>query len=49
MEDLGAQFEFDGTKYQVQTIDDEQMYAVEVGNISNGRTFTADEVEELDL
>ena len=49
MEDLGREFTFDGTEYQIQTIDTDQMYAVEADNIAEGRTFTEEEVAELDL
>ena len=49
MEDLGAEFEFDGTVYQIQTIDTDQMYAVEKGNISEGRVFTEDDVETIEF
>lgn len=49
MEDLGAEFEFEGTVYQIQTIDTDQIYAVEKGNISEGRVFTEDEVENIEF
>lgn len=49
MEHLGREFEFEGTVYQIQTIDTDQMYAVKSDDISQGRTFSEEEVESIEL
>lgn len=44
---VGTTFTFEDTEYQIQTVNEDQVYAVKTADISEGKQFDKETLDEL--